>query len=211
MTQDSVNPIWSPVVKGVLFFTGCYIALALLGAWYTRNIEFLFYIGVMFVIGPMVAWLHSRVRLSPGALWCLSVWGLLHMAGGLMPVPAGWPINGTKAVLYSLWLIPDFLKYDHVVHAFGFGVTTWVCWQGLKAAVRPGHTLRPTFGVLLICVAAGMGFGALNEIIEFIATLLVPNTNVGGYINTGWDLVSNFAGSVITAILLRFHGRTGSM
>ena len=29
-------------------------------------------------------------------------------------------------------LIPGRLKYDRVVHAFGFGATTWVCWPELR-------------------------------------------------------------------------------
>ena len=47
-----------------------------------------------------------------------------------------------------------------------------------------------------------MGFGALNEVIEFIATLMVPNTNVGGYVNTGWDLVANMIGASVAATLI---------
>ena len=202
MESERTPPLLTPAIVSVLAFTAAYTLVAVAGALTTGNSEFLIYIGVMFVVGPLIAWLHMRVGLTIGALWCLSLWGLFHMAGGLMPVPESWPINGTKHVLYSWWLIPDVLKYDHVVHAFGFGVTTWVCWQSLRAAVRPGHRLRPTFGVLLLCVAAGMGFGALNEIIEFTATLLVPETNVGGYINTGWDLVSNLTGSVAAALLI---------
>jgi len=42
-----------------------------------------------------------------------------------------------------------------------------------------------------------MGLGALNEVVEFAATRLMPRTNVGGYENTGWDLVSNLAGCLI--------------
>jgi hypothetical protein len=48
-----------------------------------------------------------------------------------------------------------------------------------------------------------MGLGAMNELVEFAATLLVPETNVGGYFNTGWDLVSNLVGVVIAAVLIR--------
>lgn len=48
-----------------------------------------------------------------------------------------------------------------------------------------------------------MGFGALNEVVEFCATLLVPDTNVGDYANTGWDLVSNFAGTLLAAGAIR--------
>jgi hypothetical protein len=127
------------------------------------------------------------------------------MAGGLCPLPAGWPYNGDHAVLYSLWLIPERLKYDQIVHAYGFGVTTWLCWHILRQGLRQpdGGTLRPTFGMLVLCAAAGMGFGALNEVIEFIAVLTLPNTNVGGYENTGWDLVANLVGTIIAALVIR--------
>jgi hypothetical protein len=52
-----------------------------------------------------------------------------------------------------------------------------------------------------------MGFGAFNEVIEFAATQTVPETNVGGYVNTGWDLVSNMVGSFIAAGLIWWKGR----
>jgi hypothetical protein len=55
----------------------------------------------------------------------------------------------------------------------------------------------------VLCAAGGMGFGALNEVIEFIAVLTIPNTNVGGYVNTGFDLVANLVGCVIAAVLIR--------
>ncbi|MBP7831312.1 MAG: hypothetical protein KA248_15495 [Kiritimatiellae bacterium] len=189
----------------VAVFTIAYTLAAALVTTRTSNAEFLIYIGVMVVLMGLIGLLHWRVRLSAGALWGLSLWGLLHMAGGLVPVPESWPIAGEIRVLYSWWLIPGWLKYDMVVHAYGFGVTTWVCWQGVRAALRNRGVAdaRPTVGLLILCVAAGMGFGALNEIVEFAATLTVPETNVGGYVNTGWDLVSNLAGAVAAAVLIR--------
>ena len=54
--------------------------------------------------------------------------------------------------------------------------------------------------------SAGMGLGALNELVEFIATLLIPETNVGGYLNTGWDLVANFVGATLAAIIIFVRG-----
>jgi hypothetical protein len=39
----------------------------------------------------------------------------------------------------------------------------------------------------------------VNEVVEFVATLLIPETNVGGYRNTGWDLVSNLIGATTAA------------
>ena len=186
-------------------FTALYMLLAIVAAVRTGNGEFVFYIVVMFILIAGVMAVYRRAGLTVATLWALAVWGLLHMAGGLVPVPESWPINGDIRVLYSWWLIPDLLKYDHVVHAYGFGVTTWVCWQGLCGAVGPR---RPTFGTMVLCAAAGLGFGALNEVVEFIATLLT-DTNVGGYVNTGWDLVANTAGATIAATLIYITHRTG--
>jgi hypothetical protein len=190
---------------GVIAFTLSYLAISIVAAFAAGNREFVFYIVVMFVLMGAVAAVHRRVRLSGVALWGLSLWGLAHMAGGMVPVPASWPINGEHRVLYSWWLIPDLLKYDQIVHAFGFGVTTLVCWEGLCSLLRDAGRPdpEPGLGTLTLCAAAGMGFGALNEVVEFIATLLVPETNVGGYVNTGWDLVSNLVGVVFAAVAIR--------
>jgi hypothetical protein len=192
----------------VAVFTGAYLVIATVAALGRGNLEFIFYIGVMVLLIALVWLVHQRVGLSAGALWGLSLWGLAHMAGGLVPAPSGWPVSGEIRVLYSLWLVPGHLKYDQLVHAYGFGMTTWVCWQALRAAVEPATgRLRPTFGLMLLCGAAGLGFGALNEVVEFAATLLVPETNVGGYLNTGWDLVANTVGATVAAVLILLFSR----
>jgi uncharacterized membrane protein YjdF len=198
-------------LRPVAAFTFGYLAIATVAGLLRGNDEFLFYIAVMLVLMGLVWAVNRSVGLSTGALWALSLWGLAHMAGRLVVVPEGWPVNAASRVLYSLWLIPERLKYDHLVHAYGFGVTTWVCWQGLKSAVRKrsGSAPTPAFGLLTLAAAAGLGFGALNEVIEFVATLTMPETNVGGYINTGWDLVANTVGAVTAVVLIRFFDRGG--
>ena len=201
------EPLLTRGVQWVLAFTLAYLAVAVIGALATGNSEFILYIGIMAVLIGVIAFVHYRVNLMLATLWALTGWGAAHMAGGLVPVPESWPINGDIRVLYSLWLIPERLKYDQVLHAYGFGVTTWVCWQGLRSVLVRFGPARPTFGLMVLCAAAGMGFGALNEVIEFTATLLVPETNVGGYVNTGWDLVSNLTGTVIAATLIVLTGR----
>ena len=192
-------------------FTLTYIAVASISALVNGNKEFVIYIGVMVVLISAVCVVHKRSGLSTGLLWLLTIWGLLHMAGGLVPIPEAWPYNGPHSVLYSLWLIPDKLKYDQVVHAYGFAVTTWLCWEALKKGLllRYGQELEPTTGVIVLCAAAGMGFGAFNEVVEFSATQLLESTNVGGYVNTGWDLVYNMLGAIIAAIVIRVAGRRG--
>lgn len=180
-------------------FTLAYLALASIFSWRTGNWEFVLYVFVVLVLALFVMNIHQRIRFSTGILWMLSLWGLLHMLGGLLPVPAWLPLGGEKAVLYNLWLIPEIYKYDHLVHMFGFGVTTWVCWQVLQPIVSGN---REHASEIILSVLAANGLGAFNEIIEFFAVLWIPNTNVGGYINTGWDLVANLAGSLIAAVVI---------
>jgi hypothetical protein len=193
--------------RSVAAFTLLYLAAATAGALAIGNREFIFYIVVMVLLLGVVWLVHRGVGLTTATLWALSIWGLTHMAGGLIAVPESWPINGDIRVLYSLWLIPQRLKYDQVVHAYGFGVATWVCWQGLRAAIRQrGGDAAPTFGLMVLAATAGMGLGALNEVVEFAATLLVPETNVGGYLNTGWDLVANATGSSLAALAIWLRG-----
>ena len=199
-----------PSLLPLIAFTAIYMLAAVAGAMVQGNKEFVFYIIVMLVLIGVVTLVHRAVTLTAPLLWALSIWGLLHMAGGLVPLPQGWPFNGEHAVLYSWWIIPQRLKYDQIVHAYGFGVTTWVCWHCLKTSLQRGFgaQLQPTFGIMVICAAAGVGFGALNEVVEFIAVLTIPNTNVGGYINTGWDLVANLCGATVAALVIRFGQRS---
>jgi hypothetical protein len=197
-------PQWSFGELTVLVFTLGYTLVWLIASILLRNSEFLFYVAVMAALILVVAQVHLRVRFHLAALWGLALWGLLHMAGGLMPIPESWPRGGASPVLYNAWLFPGWLKYDQLVHAFGFGLTTWICWQGLQRAFeRRRAEVSPTAGLLTLCASAGMGLGAVNEVVEFAATLLLPGTNVGGYQNTGWDLVANLVGCVLAAVAIR--------
>lgn len=195
--------IASPAEWTVLAFTLLYMAAWPVVAYAAGSPEFLFYFVVMCLLIVAVGLVQLRMRFHVAALWGLSLWGLAHMAGGLLPVPESWNTGGNSAVLYNWWIVPGGLKYDQLVHAYGFGLVTWICWQGLQRAfARRGATATPTLGLLTLCVAGGMGFGAANEVVEFIATLTLPGTNVGGYENTGWDLVANAAGCLIAAALI---------
>lgn len=155
------------------------------------NREFIYYGLVLAAIIAGLLVMDRRVHFSVGLLWALALWGLAHLAGGTVRVGDG--------VLYAYWFIPGRLKYDNVVHAYGFFVATLACWQALRAATNA----RPTLGVLVGVALMGMGLGALNEVIEFAATLLFPETNVGGYVNTSWDLVANLVGATTAAGLIR--------
>jgi hypothetical protein len=47
-----------------------------------------------------------------------------------------------------------------------------------------------------------MGVGAINEVVEFLSTLVLAETHVGGFANTGWDLVFNMFGATVAAAWL---------
>jgi hypothetical protein len=194
----------------LILFSALYMLIAILAAIGQGNIEFVFYIVVMVALITSLVLVHRQVHFTDGVLWGMSCWGMLHMAGGLVYVPESLTQNGSQPVLYSWWIIRDWLKYDQIVHAYGFGITTWVCWQIMRSNIKKqtGENPEPTFGLCVLCATAGMGFGALNEVVEFIATLTIPETNVGDYNNTGWDLVYNLIGCGVVAFIIRQCGKT---
>ena len=146
--------------------------------------------GVIVVgLGVVIAAIHMRVRFSRNVLWAFAIWGLLHMAGGLIEFDS-------EDVLYNVdWGIP-VVRYDRLVHAFGFGAATVACWQALRNRVG---VARATTAAAVLMWLAGMGVGALNEVVEF-AMSQATETNVGGFVNTGWDMIFNTIGSGIAAI-----------
>jgi energy-coupling factor transporter transmembrane protein EcfT len=157
------------------------------------NGEFIWYIIVVLVLMVLVLGTLPKSQLPRGIVWALSVWALLHLAGGSVRVG--------ETVLYGLQLLPIYngggemilLKYDQVVHAFGFGLSALAMLHFL----RRYESDKNKIGVYIIAALAGMGLGVLNEIVEFIAVLLFPNNGVGGYVNTSLDLIFNTLGAAV--------------
>jgi len=164
------------------------------------NFEFLFYAGTMVIMAGVVIAVDRAVRFSALVIAGLLAWAILHLAGGNVPV-------GDTGVLYNFRPAPWLPKYDQAVHAFGFAVATLLSWECLRHGIskRMSTAPRPTFGLAAACVLMGMGLGALNEVVEFVAVLTIPDTNVGGYTNTGWDLVSNLTGAIVAGVWIRLR------
>ncbi len=151
-----------------------------------KNYEFLIYVVTVALFMLFVARLHLRYNFSTGLLMGLSGWGLMHMLGGFIIIDG--------RVLYAYQLIPVVLRYDQFVHAFGFGFSTLLGYYIL----RPSLCEKPKWvAVSILLVLIGMGIGAVNEIVEFVAVKTVPETNVGGYDNTMLDLIFNTVGAVL--------------
>jgi len=174
----------------IFAFTAYYISI--------KNYEFLWYVAVLvFFFGLILATLH-RSKFDSVILWGLSLWGLLHMAGGGVKVG--------ESVLYAMPLIPlveigdtFILKYDQFVHFFGFAVATLVVFHLLRPYLNGNINRKVVYAII---IAAGMGLGALNEIVEFAAVVTFPETGVGGYYNTALDLVFNTFGAIAAIIFI---------
>ena len=174
-------------------FTVAYVVAVEAWALWTGRPQAVAYAVQMVAAIAVVLAFHSRVGLSVGVLWALAAWGLAHMAGGLVPVG--------DAVLYNAPLWADVVRFDRIVHAFGFGTATVACHQAL-APVMGTHP-RAAGRAVALAFLAGLGLGAINETIEFLSTKVLPETNVGGFDNTGWDMVANTLGCAAAAVGLR--------
>ncbi len=207
LTTSTRNPSYPLIITVVLYMLIC-STLALIQG----NSEFIMYAVVMVAFILIVLALHLRIRFTPLTLWLLAIWGLLHMCGGTISINPQYtdPFRAattdadrpTDAVLYSMRLFPNFPRYDQFIHTFGFFSATVACYE----AVRELLSAKRTFALACIAALMGIGLGALNEVIEFIAVLIFPDTNVGGYTNTAWDLVSNTIGATLAALFS--HRRT---
>jgi hypothetical protein len=197
--------IFTPRIRPVSFFVLIYFTLGIFGALTLKNYEFLLYEAQMALIMGILILMDKRVIFSRTVLWLLAIWGLLHLSGGLMPIPeslADASEENAAPVLYNMRLFPWFPRYDQIVHAFGFGVSALAAHQCLEAHFGKKLPISLPIAAILFLVACGLG--AVNELIEFAAVKAIPQTNVGGYFNTGWDLVSNATGAIIAIIYLRF-------
>lgn len=185
------RPILGTFVVGYL--VGFTVLGAAIGAELT--VPYLVVVAILMII---VVRLDLHFDLGNGVLWALAAWGLVHMAGGIVPLD-------DERTLYSAEVGIEFIRYDRLVHAFGFGAATLACGKVLRHWL-PGQRIDWTPAGLVIL--AGMGVGAINEMVEFLATLVFEETNVGGFDNTGWDLVFDLIGAFSAGAWLHWRSRS---
>lgn len=135
-----------------------------------------------------------KARISRPLTIGLALLAIVHLAGGLIRVG--------DDVLYNASVGTDAFEYDHFVHASGVFLGILLLWTFfMPSVVDPAHRR----GLIAACVLAGLGLGALNETIEFLTTLAHDGAHVGGYRNTGWDLVSNLVGGMAAGLWVSKH------
>jgi len=182
--------------RWLIIFTLAYLGIAAFFYVAKGNFEFIAYLGVTLLVGLLVLGTAQKSGLDKMVLWLLSIWGFLHMMGGLIPVG--------DTVLYG-WKIFPFLdrggdlyilKMDQVIHFYGFMAAAMVMHQLISrrsiSAVHPGM-------LIFFATMGSLGLSAVNEIIEFLAYVSLEETGVGDIYNMGLDLIFNAIGAIAGA------------
>lgn len=189
--------LWAIIAFNALYIIGFAVYYASI-----KNYEFLWYILVLVAIALLVLFTLKKTKLDNFALWGLSIWGLLHMMGG------GLIINGQTLYKFRILEIIDkggdffILKMDQAIHFYGFAIAAIVVFQLLSIGF---DVRRYPKTALLLAWLGSMGLGALNEIVEFIAFVIIANTGVGDLYNTGLDLIFNMLGALVGSLIAFYH------
>ncbi|MCX7000706.1 MAG: DUF2238 domain-containing protein [Candidatus Sumerlaeota bacterium] len=164
------------------------------------NYEFLIYVGVIVFFLCLIGISIKKVDYTLGSLVGLTVWSALHLAGGGITIGEGRLYDVMLIRLsetYPVW------RYDQLVHIWGFGVSTLVVFSLLTGTLKRPVENPIALGIVL--VMAGLGMGALNEILEFVVSICVPQSGVGGYMNTSLDLCADLIGAILGLLYIRLR------
>ncbi|MGH9136123.1 MAG: DUF2238 domain-containing protein [Acidimicrobiales bacterium] len=160
------------------------------------------YLVVWAVLAAAVAAIHRRWPLPRHVLLALSAAGAVHLAGGLLPSPEA---DASAPILYEAWIVPGLVKFDQLAHAAISAVVTVAAYHLLGQLLDPRQAGAATRAMLAVVVC--WGFGAANELFEFVSALRFDDAFVGDFSNAGWDLVFNTAGSAAAAVWLATPSR----
>lgn len=182
----------------IILFASLYVIVFVTIFILQGNVEFIFYVGMLLVFAGLLTYSYIKgVKYSNTTLWLLAVWGFLHLLGGV-------EISQNK-VIYDIILFDlvgepyNIFKYDQLIHAYGFGSATFFAYDLLKTNLANEFSKK---SIIFIILFVSMGLGALNELIEFVATINIETVNVGGYVNTSLDLVFNLLGASLASIII---------
>src|SRR5258708_7282927 len=145
------------------------------------------YVVCVLVIRAAIVWLRPAALPDLLAI-ALAIAAILTLAGGLIKVGQDVLYNASIGP-YVTALGTHLLQYDHVAHAYVSFVTAFACWVMLAAPHAAANHRRE---LVILAVGAALGLGALNEMVEFLATLAHHGSHAGGDWNKGWGLGCHF-------------------
>lgn len=140
----------------------------------------------------LILWVEPEGGFSRLVVVGLVVWAVGHLAGGNVPLSGGRNLYGAG--------LPGGLQFDNVVHFVGLTIAGVGWWE----ATRPWLKAEPTrrLGIWTAVWLASMGIGTTNEVAEYVSTLVLPQTDVGGFDNMGRDLIANMLGGAMAGVII---------
>jgi uncharacterized membrane protein YjdF len=162
-----------------------------------QNYEFLLYAITVVILIIILYKSDQYFNYKRLGLWLFNIWLILHIFGGLVSY------QGVR--LYDLMLLNlvgdpyHILKYDQFVHFYCYVVMSILMWSVVQKIMKQDASSAV---VCVITVLAASGLGAVNEIIEFLAFVILGTEGVGGYINTAIDLVANLLGAMMGTLYM---------
>ena len=170
------------------------------------NYEFVIYVLVILLILSLIYASFDAIKYRLVTLAGLTVWSAMHLAGGGLFL--------TEGRLYDFMIFPlsetyPVFRYDQLVHIIGFGAATLAMHDIICPYLKQIRT--GSIGITIVLLMAGLGAGAFNEIVEFIVNTVVPESGVGGYLNTSLDQCSNFIGASIAVTYLWLSKKMGTI
>ena len=154
-----------------------------------RVLEFFIYAGVLILGIAWLWWTFRRYSISMSVLFWLQVGIVMHFMGAFVLVGEG--------RLYDQYVCG--MRYDKYVHFVNAMAATALVVRLLRLRMHAPAPLDAiyTFAAVLIV----LGLGAVIEMVEYLVVLTVPGNGVGGYDNNMQDLLANFVGSSVFALL----------
>jgi uncharacterized membrane protein YjdF len=168
-----------------------------------KNYEFVGYVGILIIIFLGLYFLQRKVNFDPLLIWLISIWGAIHMAGGAAI------INGLGLYKHMIFEIVNrggefmILKYDQFAHFYVYLVVAMMVFFLLRKKFKKNSQTS----LFIFTILAAIGIGSLNEIVEFLMVVFIPETWVGGYENTLLDLCFNTLGAITGTFLAYFRYR----
>lgn len=162
-----------------------------------QNYEFLLYAITVVILITILYKTDKYFQYNRLGLWLFNVWLILHVLGGLASYQG---VRFYDLILLNIVGYPYYiLKYDQFVHFYCYVVMSLLMWSVVQKIIKPNASGAV---VCLITILAASSLGAVNEIIEFLAFMMLGTEGVGGYINTAIDLVANLLGAIIGTLYM---------
>ena len=162
-----------------------------------QNYEFLLYAITVAILIVILYKTDQYFKYKQLGLWLFNIWLILHILGGLASYQG---VRFYDLILLDLVGDPyNIFKYDQLVHFYCYIVMSILMWSVIHKNMKQDAS---NIVICVITILAASSLGAVNEIIEFLAFMMLGIEGVGGYINTAIDLVANLLGTILGTIYM---------